>query len=64
MKRKPCTKNDLYSLARKLRKGEIVEVAYRTGYSAGHVSNVLNGRRNDKDCYIYDTVKSIVKGRR
>lgn len=31
------------------RKGDIEELSFRTGYSESHVSNVLNGRRRNRD---------------
>lgn len=47
-----ATNNNPVSLAevkRKLKPGEITKIANKTGYSLGHVSNVLSGLRNNSE---------------
>lgn len=37
------------TIANKLKAGEVTKIANQTGYSASHVSNVLAGRRSNKE---------------
>lgn len=39
--------NPVSAVKNKLKTGEIVKIAEKTGYSESHVSNVLAGRRNN-----------------
>ena len=58
------TKTTLNDLAPRLKKGEKTEIADMTGFSVSHVSNVIAGRRNDKDGEILQAVRLVTKGRR
>ena len=36
-------------ISRKLKTGEVSQIANATGFSASHVTNVLKGRRNNEE---------------
>ena len=46
----------------KLRRGDVARIAYDTFYSQSHVSNVLNGRRQNKE--IVKCAKQVTKKRK
>ena len=54
--------NDLYEIRRKLKRGEMRQIATELWVSPGQVSNVLAGRRYDKA--IVDAAKAITRRRK
>jgi CRP-like cAMP-binding protein len=59
---KTTNKVSLMDIRRKLKYGEITKIANKTGYSPEHVSNVLNGRRNNNQ--IVKEAASITRRRK
>lgn len=53
---------NLNVVKRKLKSGEIAELAVRTGFSRSHVSNVLAGRRSNKQ--IVNAAEKLTKRRK
>lgn len=56
------TKMSLSQIRKKMKKGEMTSIAWYMDYSPSHVSNVLNGRRNNKE--IVAEATAMVKGRK